>query len=165
MLGGTPIPNNLTTLRGSSHYTTQVKKPLSKSLLRGKGRSPLKYIMSVLLLGFEYYTEKKYYLSTRVWISILRGLKLLPRGQILGAKSAKRYCHIGTLETFHLWILATSVKAQRFTSYSPPIKLLDFFHLLAKCEDPLMVSPHHHLGPYGGPLPISSIVHCVRRAG
>ena len=54
----------------------------------------------------------------------------LPRGKTLGAKSAKKYCHVGTLEAFHLWSLGTSVKAKRSTSYSLPIKLLDFLHLL-----------------------------------
>ena len=34
----------------------------------------------------------------------------------LGTKSAKKCCHIGTLEAFHLWSLAISVKAQSLTS-------------------------------------------------
>ena len=116
-------------LRGSSHYAAQVERSLPKLLLRGEGRSPLKYIMSVLLSNFEYFIENKFHLSTKVWISILDGLKLLPKGQTLDIKSAKKYCHVCTLETFHLWGLATSVKAQRSTSCFSPIKLLDFLHL------------------------------------
>ena len=83
--------------------------------VRGEGRSPLKYIM--------------FHLSARVWVSIFDAPKLFPRGQTLGTKSAKKCCHVGTLEAFHLWSLATSVKAQRSTSRSPPITLLDFLHL------------------------------------
>ena len=89
--------------RGSSHYAGQVERSLPKHLSRGEGRSSLKYIMSVILLDFEYFIENKFHLSTRVWVSILGGPKLLLRGQILGAKSAKKCCHVGTLETFHLW--------------------------------------------------------------
>ena len=68
-------------------------------------------------------------LSARVWVSIFNTPKLSSRGQTLGAKSAKKCCHVGTLEAFHLWSLATSVKAQRSTSRSPPMTLLDFLHL------------------------------------
>ena len=64
--------------------------------------SPLKYIMSVVLLVFEYFIEKKFGLSTRVWIFILEVPKFLPKGQILGAKSAKKCYHVGILEAFHL---------------------------------------------------------------
>ena len=117
-------------IRGSSHYASQVKRSLPKLLLRVEGRSPLKFIMSVLLLDFEYFMENKFHFLTRVWVSILRESKFLPRGQNLDAKSAKKCCHVGTLEAFHLWSLATSVKAHRSTSCSPPIKLLDFLHLL-----------------------------------
>ena len=108
----------------------QIEKPLPKLLSRGQGRSPLKYIMSVLLSYFEYCVEKIFGLSTRVCVSILNGPKVLARGQILGAKSAKMCCHVGILEAFHLWTLGTSVKAKRSDSHSPPIKLLDFFHFL-----------------------------------
>ena len=47
--------------------------------------------------------------------------------------------HIGTLEAFHLWSLLTNLKADRSTSHSPPIKLLDFLHLLTNghSDDPL----------------------------
>ena len=85
--------------------------------------------MSVHLSDFEYFIEKKFGLSTRVWVSILDVPKLLPRGQILGIKNAEKCCHIGTLEAFHLWTLATGVKAERSTSHSLPIKLLTFLHL------------------------------------
>ena len=89
--------------------------PNPKLLSRGEDRSPLKYIISVLLSDSKYFIEKKFGLSTRVWISILGGPKLLLRGQTLGAKSAKKCCHVGILEAFHLWSLAISVKAQRST--------------------------------------------------
>ena len=69
--------------KGSSHYATQVERPLCKFLLRSKGRSPLKYIMSVLLLDFEYFIEKKLCLLTRVWLSILGVPKFLLRVQTL----------------------------------------------------------------------------------
>ena len=71
-------------------------------------------------------------LSARVWIFILNVPKFLPRVQTLGTKSAKKYCHVSTLEAFHLWILGTSMKAKRPNSCSLPIKLLDFFHLSTK---------------------------------
>ena len=73
--------------------------------------SGLKYIMSVLLSHFEYFIKEKFHLSTRVWVSILEGSKFLPRGQTLDAKSVKKCYHVGILEAFHLWSLATSVKA------------------------------------------------------
>ena len=106
-------------LRGSSHYPTQVKRPLLKLLSRGEGRNLLKYIMSVFLLDFEYFIQKRFGLSIRVWISILGMPKFLLRVQTLGAKSVKKYCHIGTLEAFYLWTLGTSVKAERPDSCSP----------------------------------------------
>ena len=79
---------------------------------------------------FEYFIQKMFHLWTRVWIFILGVPKLLLRGQTLGAKSAKKCYHIGTLEAFHLLNLGTSEKAKRSTSRSPPIKFLDFLHLL-----------------------------------
>ena len=77
-------------IRGSSYYVAQIERPLLKHLLRGEGRSLLKYIMTVLLLDFEYFIEKKFGLSARVWVSILSVSKLLPRGRTFGAKCAKR---------------------------------------------------------------------------
>ena len=82
---------------------------------RGEGKSPLKYIM--------------FHLLARVWVSIFDAPKLFSRGQTFGAKSAKKCCHIGTLEAFHFWSLAISVKAQRSTFCSSPVTLLDFLHL------------------------------------
>ena len=78
------------TLRGSLHYVGQLERSLSKLLLRGEERSPLKYIKSGILSNFEYFIEKKFHVLTRVWISILGGPKLLPRGQTLSTKSAKK---------------------------------------------------------------------------
>ena len=86
--------------------------------------------MSILLSDFEYFIETKFDLSTRIWVSILGVPKLFLKGQTLGAKSVKKYCHVGTLEAFHLWSLGTNVKAKRVTSHSPPIELLNFVHLL-----------------------------------
>ena len=104
-------------IRASSHLVSQAERPNSKLLSKGEDRSSLKYIISVLLLDSKYFIEKKFGLSTRVWVSVLGGPKLLSRGQTLGAKSAKKYYHVGTLEAFHLWNLATSVKDQRLTSW------------------------------------------------
>ena len=89
-------------LRGSSHYATQAEGSLSK-LSKGEGRSPLKYIMSVLLPDFEYFIEKMIGLLAKVWISIPGVSKLLPRGQTLGTKSAKKGLpcrHFGGLSPF-----------------------------------------------------------------
>ena len=71
-------------VRGSSRYAGQVKRSLPLE------RSPLKYITSVLLSDFDYFIEKKFGLSTRVWVSILGGTKLLPRGKTLDTKGAKK---------------------------------------------------------------------------
>ena len=83
-------------LRGSSLYA-QVERSLPKLLLRGEGKSPLKYIMSVLLLDFEYFIEKQFHLLTRVWVFILGGSKFLLGDQTLVTKSAKKCCHVGSL--------------------------------------------------------------------
>ena len=91
----------------------------------------------------EYFIEKKFDLSTRVWVSIFDAPKLFSRGQTLGTKNAKKCCHVGTLEAFHLWSLATSVKAQRSTSRLSTNHIAGFLHLSnqpAKCEDPLTIS-------------------------
>ena len=86
-------------LRASLHMAGQIERPNPKLLSRGEDKSS------------EYFIEKKFGLSTRVWVSVLVGPKLLSRGQTLGAKSVKKCCHVSTLEAFHLWSLATSVKA------------------------------------------------------
>ena len=78
----------------------QVERPNPKLLFKSKERSPLKYIISVLLSDSEYFIGKNFGLLTRVWVFILRGPKLLSRGQTLGAKSAKKHYHVGTLEEF-----------------------------------------------------------------
>ena len=83
---------------------------MPKLLSRVEGRSPLKYIMSVFLSKFEYFTKKNSSLSTRVWVSILGVPKLLPRGQILGTNSATKCYHVGTLEAVHFCTLATILK-------------------------------------------------------
>ena len=54
------------------------------------------------LLDFEYFIEKMFGLLARVWVSILGVPTLLLRGQTLRAESAKKCCHVGTLEAFHL---------------------------------------------------------------
>ena len=74
---GDGVYNGLEIIRGSSHYATQAKTPLPKLLSRGERRSPLKYIMDVFLLDFEYFIEKKFGLLIRVWISIFSVPKLL----------------------------------------------------------------------------------------
>ena len=62
---------------------------------RGEWRSPLKYII--------------FHLLARVWVSVFDVSKLFPKGQTLGAKSARKCCHVGILEAFHLWSLATTL--------------------------------------------------------
>ena len=69
----------------------------SHSWVRGEKKTPLKYIMNVLLLDFEYFIEK--YLTSRQEFGF----------SIIGTKSTKKYCHVGTLKAFHLWTLGTSV--------------------------------------------------------
>ena len=86
--------------------------------------------MSVLLSDFEYFIQKKFGLLIEVWVSILGVSKLLLRVQTLSTKRVKKYCHVGTLEVFHLWTLDTSVKAKRPNSHSLPIKMLEILHLL-----------------------------------
>ena len=75
-------------IRSSLHYIVQVERLLPKLLSGSERRSLLKYIINTLLSDFEYFIEKVFGLSTRVWIPIHGVLKLLPRGQTLGAKSA-----------------------------------------------------------------------------
>ena len=77
-------------LRASSDLASQAERPNPKFLSKGEDRSPLKYIINVLFSDCEYFIEKKFGLSTRVWVSVLGGSKLLSRGQTLGAKSAKK---------------------------------------------------------------------------
>ena len=119
----------LQVVTASSHLVDRTKRPNPKLLSRGEDISLLKYIMSVLLSDYEYFIEKKFDLSTRVWIFVFDAPKLFSRGQTLGAKSAKKCCHVGTLETFHLWSLATSVKAQRSTSRLFTNHIVGFLHL------------------------------------
>ena len=126
--------------RASSHLAGRTERPNPKLLSRGEDRSSLKYIINVLLLDSEYFIEKKFDLSTRVWVSIFDAPKLFSRGQTLGAKSAQKCYHVGILEAFYFWSLATSVKAQRSTSQISTNHIVGFLHLSnrpAKCEDPL----------------------------
>ena len=125
---GHPVVWIFTHPRGSLHCATQAERLLPKLLSRGEWRSPLKYIMSIFCQILSI-SLKKFGLSTRIWVSILSVPKFLLRVQTLGAKSAKKYCHVGILKAFHLWTLCTSVKAERLDSHSLPIKLLDFLHL------------------------------------
>ena len=67
----------LITLRASSDLAGQAERPNPKLLSKGEDRSPLKYIINVLLSNSKYFIEKKFGLSTRVWVSVLEGPKLL----------------------------------------------------------------------------------------
>ena len=58
-------------LRASSHMAGQVERPNPKLLSRGEDRSSLKYIIDAFLSNSKYFIEKKFSLSTRVWVSIL----------------------------------------------------------------------------------------------
>ena len=54
----------------------------------------------------------------------------------MGAKSAKKYSHVGTVEAFRRWRVGTNVKAKRATSCAPPMEVLDFLHLWTKaCKE------------------------------
>ena len=91
------------------------------------------YIISVLLSDSEYFIEKKFGLSTRVWVSVLGGPKFLSRGQTLGAKSAKK-CYQS-----HCWITPNSKANDKSYNVSTN-HIVGFLHLSnrpAKCEDPL----------------------------
>ena len=79
--------------------------------------------MSVLLSKFEYFIEEKLGLLIGVWISMP---KLLPRVQILDAKTTKKDCYVGTLEAFHLWTLGIAMKAEGPNFCSLSIRLLNF---------------------------------------
>ena len=108
----------------SSHLA---ERPNPKLLSKGEDKSSLKYIINVLLSDSEYFIEKKFDLSTRVWVSVFDAPKLFSRGQTLGAKSAKKCYHVGTLETFHLWSLTLVWRPKGRPLSSSPITLLDSF--------------------------------------
>ena len=61
---------NLKYSKGLFILCCQDERLLLEFLSRGEERSPLKYIICILLLDFEYFIEKKFGLSTRVWIFI-----------------------------------------------------------------------------------------------
>ena len=84
-----PCANGPSEVTAYSHLAGQAERPNPKLLSRGEDRSSLKYIINVLLSDCKYFIEEKFGLSTRVWISVLGGPKVLLRGQTLGAKSAK----------------------------------------------------------------------------
>ena len=60
-------------VRASSDLAGQAERSNPKLLWRDEDKSPLKYIISVLLSDSEYFIEKKFGLSTRVWIFVLGG--------------------------------------------------------------------------------------------
>ena len=55
------FPHNLPILilKGFSHLVSQVQRSNPKLLLKGEGRSPLKYTITILLLDFEYFIKKR----------------------------------------------------------------------------------------------------------
>lgn len=59
--------------------------------------------------------KKMFSSSVRLWVSILIRTKLLSRGQTLGAKTSKKYCHVGIFDTVGLSTLGPCVKAERTT--------------------------------------------------
>ena len=75
------------TIMAFSHLAGPTERPNPKLLSRCEDRSSLKYIISVLLSDSQYFIEKTFDLSTRVWVSIFDAPKLFSRGQTLGAKS------------------------------------------------------------------------------
>ena len=97
-------------LRGSSHYASQVKRSLSKLLSRGERKNPFKYIMNLLLLDFEYFIQKKFHLSAIVLVPFLVGPNSCQEAKFFMPKVPKSIA-MNTLEAFHLWSLATNVKA------------------------------------------------------
>ena len=70
-------------------HTSQVEMPNPKLLSKGEDRSPLKYIINVLLSDSKYFIEKKFGLLIKVWVSFLEGPKFLSRGQTLVPKVPK----------------------------------------------------------------------------
>ena len=76
-------------LRASSHLAGRTERPNPKLLSRGEERSSLNYIISVLLSNSQYFIEKKFDLSIRVWVSIFDTPKLFSRGQTRGTKVSK----------------------------------------------------------------------------
>ena len=84
------FPLELDILMASSHLASLAKRPNPKLLSRGEDKSPLKYIITIFLSNSQYFIEKKFVLSTRVWVSILGGPKLLPRGQTLWCQKCQK---------------------------------------------------------------------------
>ena len=59
-------------LRAYSDLADQAERPNPKLLSKGEDRSPLKYIISVLLLDSEYFIEKKFGLSLEFGFPFLK---------------------------------------------------------------------------------------------
>ena len=89
-------------LTAYSHLAGRIERPNPKLLSRGEDRSSLKYIITVFLSDSKYFIEKMFGLSTRVWVPVFNASKFFSKGQTLHTKSAKKCCHVGTLEVFHL---------------------------------------------------------------
>ena len=90
--------------------------------------------MNIFLSNFEYFIEKKFDFSTRVWVFILNVPNLYPRGRTHSTKSAKNCCHVGIVEVFHLWSLNTSVKAKKLTSKVSKLLIKGFEASSRLCE-------------------------------
>ena len=112
----------------SSHLAGRTERPNPK-LSRGEDKSSLKYIISVLLSNSEYFIEKS--LTSRLEFGFPFSMhpNSSQEAKLLVPKSAKKYCHVDTLKAFHLWSLATSVKAQRSTSRLSTNHIVGFLHL------------------------------------
>ena len=99
------------------------KRDIYKCISKGEGRIPLKYVMTIFLSNLEYIL-KKYLASWKEFgfpffmcPNSCQEVKLLA-SKVLPCK------HFGGLSP-----LDTSVKAERSTFRSLPIKLLNFLHL------------------------------------
>ena len=57
-------------ITASSHLADQAKRPNPKLLSKGEDKSPLNYIISVLLSNSEYFIEKMFGLLTNTYIYI-----------------------------------------------------------------------------------------------
>ena len=72
----------------SSHLASQAERPNPKLLSKGEDRSPLKYIINVLLLDSEYFIEKRFGFLARVWIFFLEDQNSCREVKPLAPKSA-----------------------------------------------------------------------------
>ena len=107
LFGAVPMSSiaTLPILRGLFTLGRPSREVVAQTLLERWRRSSLKYNMGILLSNVEYFIEKQFHLSIRVWISILKEPNSCREAKFLVPKVPKvpkKYYHIDTLEIFHL---------------------------------------------------------------